>query len=660
MKTSTKFCLPAGLFIFVINILAGMFLGSPGYCEYRFDDIQGPSGISNQWMIINNAGDTFGASHTTPINVSGDVITTDEALLNVLNGDSQTTVNDRSLHTFFLTAVNGTSEFTMNFRAPSLEQQFDVATPNLALSTMVNEDSTPYNDTKEPLGKPDNTTTFTYDDLWRGYNFNISRSDTQTYDTVAQYFYFQQNPNGLSSQGIPRPMIISNVNPGTATDEPLEMRLRDSASSLTGNIVAYDRFKWNVADNYTAYGNQWVFVPVDDLITDNRTINYYLTTEVANHCSYRYAAYNGNTTTWRVPDAWKFDLPRTAGLLGIENEFNLAPESHIAPGLVTVYRRAYNINESDKIPLRLFPIDDTRGTGVYNLVMNHSTIFGKRLGDTYKYAASEGGFNLFEITAFNFTPASFTFLDSVRAKTGSLKGSVAMPTTQLFTGSSIKRTASQIPSTALTYFTIDQQIPANLRTSLTEGMLPLHITFNIPITQLGADAWNAILREWRRSGSIVDTFNDYYNIYLLTTTDGQANPWNLSQHMENYPSQIKVFLDDQRGRITQDNDRGLITVSMIVMLMDGTRDGVRPELSVVSDTTNSQESEYIVIRDGKNDNKWLMTFYIAPSQEFINPDTTNNNNNNNNMSHESGGGGGCNAGFGIMIFAAVYAFMKRR
>ena len=38
--------------------------------------------------------------------------------------------------------------------------------------------------------------------------------------------------------------------------------------------------------------------------------------------------------------------------------------------------------------------------------------------------------------------------------------------------------------------------------------------------------------------------------------------WNLTQEMEKYPGQIKVYLDDERGAFTVDNDRGIITSNL--------------------------------------------------------------------------------------------------
>ncbi len=413
----------AGLIIFL-----AVMSGVSAYAEYQFDDLLGPSGVSYQWMMLNTGGETFGAKHAVPIDISGDILTTGDAILEVQSGNSNSTITDRNLHTFFFVLTEGHGEFDMNFRSPTMS--FDVATPNLALSTILNENSVPYTDTKTANGQPSGN----YDALWRNYKFVLERNREGTrYDTVAQYFYFQQNPSVAPSQGIPRPMVIANVSSGTATDEPLELRmtLRDS-SSMSGNIVAYTRDTWSVEEDKIvgADENPWVFVPVKDLNVGNMRINYFLTTEVVNHTSVRYAAAPYDSYgSWEDPSIWKFDLPRYQGTTYIESEFKLAPLSHIAPGLVTVYSRPFNVNEQNKRPLRLFPVDDTRGTGIYDLILSHRVIYGKRLGETYKQPASVGNFNFFEITAYQPNPADINFYDNVARVTGSDGKKVVTPTT---------------------------------------------------------------------------------------------------------------------------------------------------------------------------------------------------------------------------------------
>ncbi len=641
-------------------VAVAVMLLSAGFCyaDYKVDDLQGPSGVSTQWVVINDAAETFGASHSEAIRISADLLSTGDAVLNVISGNSENTVSDRNLQTLFLLLSEGQGEFDMAMRSQTLD--FDVSTPNLGMSTIVNENLTPYIDTKSP----DQTGETSAE--WKKYHFRVARqNDRNKYDTVIQSFYFQQNPDVAPSQGIPRPMIISNVYSGTAADgtSPLVVRmtLRDS-STADGNIIAYDRSTWAMTQNKNVGNNQWVFIPVDDLNTDNTRIEYYLTTEIANNTAYRYAARYPDSTGGTVsPNSWKFDIFRPQGTTNIPREIFLNDGSNIAPGLTTVYNRRFNINEQNKAPLHIFPID-TPDIGDYDLVLNHKILFGKRLGETYKYPAQEGRFNLFEVTAFQPRVASTTFYEDVARITNS-SGTVEVPTTSIFSASSIRREV--IADDVLQYFTINQNIPSSVRGSTSEGILPLHITFNIPVTLINDSLWwNEMLQIWRNTGRIEDMFANKYDLYLRA---GENNVWNLTQELRDkghYNDLIKVFFDENRGRLTQDNYTGVLTVSLIVMLMDGTRDGLRPELSIVSDNSVSQENNYIVVRDGDADNIWNMTFFIAPSgwQNNPNRNTNNNTENNSNSGVRSGGsgGGGCNYALGIFAFIPALMFFCRK
>ena len=173
-----------------------------------------------------------------------------------------------------------------------------------------------------------------------------------------------------------------------------------------------------------------------------------------------------------------------------------------------------------------------------------------------------------------------------------------------------------------------------------------------------------MLKVWRNTGRIEDMFANKYDLYLRA---GDSNVWNLTQELKDkgfYNELVKVFLDEDRGRLTQDNYSGLLTVSFIVMLMDGTRDGKRPELSIVPDNSITQQNNYIVVRDGTQDNRWNMTFFVAPSGWQDNPNHGNGNSSNSapeGLSSGSSGGGGCNSlGIAAMILGAALLISKRR
>ena len=661
-----------------VLIMAVMFIcTAQGQADYKFDDLYGTSGKSYQWMILNSSGQTFGDTHQVAVDVSGDIITSSTGTLNVLSGRSENDLANRQLHTMFLVAADGLSDFSVNFRALTLNNNTDIAAPYLELSTPWERNATEqdlYTSTVTMLDPP--TGQDYYDALWRGWNFQLVRNNSTKYNSVAQYFYFQQNPADEPSQGLPRPMVIANVYPGAADTQESSLKLRTilrDASGNTANIVAYDQFTWVMNDTKTypqyADDGQWVFVPVDDLNVDNSRINYYLSTEVVNRSAIRYAAYNGNTNTVMPPAYWRFNLARYHDSPYIIPRFALHQDSHIAPGLVTVYTRAYDVNETDKMPLRLFAIDNPSTPGVFALTLNHKILFGKRLGETYKLGAQSGNFNQIEITAFQpRTETGSIFYDNVARVTRSTR-SVSVPTSNIFTGSSITR--NLMPNSAVQYFTIDQAIPGNIRTASTEGILPLHITFNIPATTIGSTIWDDLVQQLHNSeegANLAEAFANYFHIYLqATTSTGQPNPWDLTQELQGssvssaYVKQVKVFLDENRGRRTNDTYEGVLTVSFIVMLMDGSRDGARPELSLVSDTNSATEGErhYIVIRDGVSDNKWNMTFFVAPSTYFDNQD--NNNPAPVNTNTGGSGGGGCNTGlFGVTAGGLVIMLLQKR
>ena len=271
-----RFSKTAGEIIFVLAVI--FVSSSLCYAGYEIDDLMG-NAYTSQWMVINKNGGTYGGKYDEALKVSSDLIGwgSENAVVNVLNGYSDDGISDYELHVLFLLLSQGYGELFMNFKAEDLS--FDVSTPNLDLSTIYETEGTPYVDYKTAMGQPEGDE---YDASWRQYKFQIGRQieGRDIYDTVVQSFNFQQNPRNAASQTIPRPIVISNVYPGTARNMPLILRmsLRDSSTN-NGNIVAYDRSTWDMTGDKTAGGNHWVFVPVDDLITDNKRINYYLTTE---------------------------------------------------------------------------------------------------------------------------------------------------------------------------------------------------------------------------------------------------------------------------------------------------------------------------------------------------------------------------------------------
>lgn len=649
----------------VMFILTGVCLAG-----YEFNDLKG-NAFTAQWMAINQIGGTFGGAFNEAIQISTDMITDydDYSAVSVLNGHSDEEIDDRELHVLYLVLAEGQGQFYIDMQVE--EKSFDIATPLPYLST---RGATTYRNAFLVEGRPADK-----DATWQRFSLTLDRTNRDTYDTVVQEILFKQNPNSYA-QSIPRPLVISNVanKELTAEEVPLIVRLilKDGAGK-NANIVAYDAIEWDMTGDKDVTGSKLVFVPINDdsLLTDTRKINLYLTTEVVNHTSVRYAATTYDSYgDFLYPDHWKFDLARSQGTTYIDRDFQLARKAHIAPGLVTVFKRKYNVNEENKIPLRLYPVDDNAAIGTQTLRLNHNVIFGKILGTAVKDSS-----NLYEVTAFQLRTAGDSFYDELKRVTKT-SGYINVPVISTFGPSSVTRDET-MPETVLQHFTIDHVIPANLRTGNDEGLLPVHIRFNIPITKISDRTWLNELIEAHKSGlPLEDIFFEKYQISLLTETNSQANPWNLSQELlykNQYNKQINVFYDPDKGSSSQDNDKGVITVSFIAMLMDGTRDGVRPELSIVEDHSITSDNDYIIIRDGNKDDHWKMTFLIAPTGYYDNPTSSSSGS---GASSSSGGyassttvsdsgssGGSCSLvrseGLGIrsvLLLAVVYvlAFMK--
>lgn len=646
-KIAGTLIIPAVTFIFARACMAG----------YQFDDLKG-NAFTAHWMAINQTGDTFGGKYNEAIQISTDIIANydDFSTVNVLNGRSDEEIDDRELHVLYLLIAEGQGKFYIDMKGE--EKSFDIATPVPLLST---RGATTYKNAFLPLGRVEGM-----DATWQRYEFTLDRADKQRYiyDTTVQEILFLQNPNA-PSQSVPRTLIISNVSnkERTAEDEPLLVRmiLKDGAGS-NANIVAVDTVNWDMTGDKEVAGDRPVFIPItdDSFLTDSKN-NYYLTTEVVNHTAVRYAAttYDGYGD-FESPVHWKFDLARSQGTTYVDRTFQLASNAHIVPGLVTVFKRKYDVNEENKRPLMLYPVEDT-SIGTWQLRLNHKTILGKILGDVVTGSSTLS--NPYTVTAFNFRTAGDEFFDNVK-KVTKATGSVNIPSSLSFGSRSVTRSET-MPDTVLQHFTLNHVIPANLRANNGEGMLPVHIRFNIPVTKISDRTWLNTLIDAQNSGKrLEDIFFEKYQISLLTETNSKNNPWNLSQELlykNQYNKQIHVYYDPDKGSSSRDNDKGIITVSFIAMLMDGTRDGVRPELSVVEDHSVESDNDYIVIRDGNKDDRWKMTFLIAPAGYYDNPSSGTTATSGNSGSSKSGSSGGCEVlGFGFaLIGAALFAFLRR-
>jgi hypothetical protein len=613
-------------------------LSAPAGAEYRFDDVYGPSGKGAQWMAVTTNDNTAGAPTTrkvntvpipAPMDAEADLPTGRNPVYLTNGGAAHEPIN-----TLFLVLPDNPDPLIPD---GTLWVSFDRVPADLNTQDVyVDNDVYVY----YPVEKTSLGTKGT-DQLYR-LDFT-KRRNAGVYESVRGNFIFHQNPNDAPSQTLQVPFIIANVYNGTAEGEPLRFRtsIRDAGGgSASGNIVAHDRFTWNVvADKNVDVGTDWVFVPLQKLPPDSNNVNYRMTTEVVNYSGIRYGLqrYDGYAQYDIYPRFWAFDVPTTgAATADVLRSFYLDDLSHIPPGLVTTYNHSFNVVSGVREMMHLYPIDPARG--FRTLTIAHRSVFGLNLGTFSDPSVSPPSY---VVTGFDFLSASagVDFLEKMSRAFG--VSNIKMPGESdgvMPNAVSYERIGGDV----IASMKVSASVPGRIRGSDGRGLLPLHITFNLRRSnQLVYPHWDALRDQWRQTGNIENLFTEFFSLYLQ---DSHGNNLDLIKDRLDkegaYQETVKVFLDEQRE---------VVTVHFIAFLLDGPNSSVK----LVKDETGTTDNTHIVVMDGNDNGKWEMTFFVAPAG-YVKTD---------GRAEESGsgGGGGCGVGFGALaLLACAFAVLKWR
>ncbi len=581
---------------------------------YRFDDIYGPSGSGAQWVAITDAGGTVGAATRFTMETTANFVNSRDHVY-ILGGNLTT---PPAVDAIFLVLPGSASSMTV---------AFDWMAPIPAGASYTQDvltDFYAYQVVKDPL-----STTSGARKLWQ---FGFTKvASTNAYDTKRGNMIFQQNPDNTPSQTLQIPMIVANVCNNTAEGNPLLFRstMRETYSGAkSGNIVAYDRFTWNVVGDLAVGGSNsdWVFVPVKQFPIDSNVVNYLLSTEITNYCGIRYALqrYDGvGNTTLMLPSKWTMDLP--ADVKDVNPNIVLDELSHIPPGLITTYNQNFNVVSGVQSIFDMYPIDPTGGHR--RLELSHPSIFGLDLGT--------GSGSDYAVTGFQLLASDTNFLKNV-ASAMDVKGAAMPEASDSVMSGAVSQ--SYVAGDAVNTIAVEAKVPAKLVTSGdTAGLLPLHITMNLPHSnRFVAPKWNSFLSEWKETGNIKRTFANNFSLY---THDAEGKNIDLFKWLESkntFDRTIKVFMDE---------DKDCITVSFIVMLMDGKE----RTMAMVQDKTVTTDNSYLVMKDGNLNDKWDMTFFTAP-MNYVPSDPP----------ASGGSGGGCNTGIPVLglFFACGFAAIR--
>jgi hypothetical protein len=589
-------------------------LSMPAEALYRFDDLFGPSGKGAQWMVVTGDLDSGGGPTTSlHMETTANFVNAQDSVL-LMNGG----VQSADIQTMFLVLPENSATMGVDFNwtppypAPASYTQ-DVLVDNAS-----------YQVVKTPLSTSPGPN--------KSYQLDFQKNSVE-YGSVRGNFIFHQNPDSTPSQTLQIPFIIANVYNGTAEGNPLLFKatIRDASAAGFGggNIVAYDRFEWDVVDDKTVgTGNDWVFVPISKLPIDTNTVSYRLSTEVVNYTSIRYALqrYDGYAWVPLSPTRWAFDIPAVGD---VPASIYLDELSHIPPGLVTTYNQSFNVVSGVREAMHLYPVDPA--AGFRSLTLAHRSIFGLTLG-TAKDSTSA---NAYVATGFQLLSAGSDFLSKVGAAMSASNVQMPEPADGVMSGAV---DYAYIAGDVIVSLGVETTVPSRMTGENGTGLLPLHVTFNLPrMNQIMNPKWSTLVQEWRNTGAIANLFSNNFALYLQ---DSYGNNLDLTEWLKDngaYDKTVKIFLDEQRN---------VITVNFIVMLMDGAKSTVR----IVDDTTTITSNSYIVVMDGNANNKWDMKFFIAPSGYVPT----------NSGSSGEKSGGGCSAVGTLILLFCVPVIMKRR
>ncbi|MDL2264046.1 hypothetical protein LJC31_05280 [Synergistaceae bacterium OttesenSCG-928-I11] len=642
--------------------------------KYRFDDVYGPSGRSGQWVIAVKSSDVTSADRAELLTrgnravnelwAAGNFVNSRDHVyslngLATLGADSdREQITPLPIDYIFMVIPETTAETNVHFgwASPGLN-------PGETFTCDVNIAEDDYFSVKESKGAVAGKPLPTY---W--YNFNLTKSGKSgEYGTAKTYMSFQQNPTSTPSQTLNIPLVIANVANGNAMKKPLEfqMVLRENATAGSlSDIVAYDRFEWNVDQNMTHVSkSDWIFVPWTDNILGEATYN--LTAHIRNFCGIRYELqrYDNRTYTTMTPDKWEMDLPldRLDIGEGLYNRLYLDHLSHIAPGMITTYSQRYNADKADEKVFRMYGVDNDRNK-IRDLTLRHNMIRGTNLGER-KTGGGVGTTN-YSIQGFKYTPLHQNFLND--ASCDLVAPSLEMPEPDDLVMTSMTVTDDQgspVVQTAVSTIKIEAPVPSrmiyNKETHPVVGLLPLHITLNLKKSNhYVSQKWDALLDQWKRTGDIKDAFFDSFRLHMHSESgdvDVDLFEWMKKQGI--YNTNVKVFMDEDK--VFSDTTKGCITVSFIAMLVDSYKEP-RPDSNDPSkgnavllkdkDDKTSLERKIMALRDCNRNDKWDTTLYIR----YVNipvPPTSQD------VTGSSGGGGGCSAGLPMTIVGAAFCIL---
>ncbi|MDR0648380.1 MAG: hypothetical protein LBF92_03500 [Synergistaceae bacterium] len=620
------------------NLLAAVFLtalllaqaGEPGYAYvqgdihyYRFDDISGSSGQGAQWVAVtdrmNSVGAPVGGRHGEDIQTSGDIVNARDHIY-IMNAVANKIVNDGEPIRFIFAALPGFETSPVVEFARTGEEAQDGAYDQVV--TIVGD---AYSATRTTLSGTSLTAA-------RRYQFDLAKArNASLYGTERVYMRFDQDPDYPPSQALLIPLVLANVKNGSAEQAPL--LFRTAVRDERGSIAAYDQFSWAVDEDKEVWGDDWVFVPTRGENINLVSADYRLVTQVRNFCGIRYELDRYDLMGKRetlLPKKWTMDLP--TDVKDISPDIRLHELSHMAPGLITTYDQSFDVTGGKRNVFTVYAVPRDGGAPLnpYDLDLAHPLIFGVNRGQSIG--------DVYNVTGFQLLPSDPDFHNKAARSLGVKR--IVMPSADVVSAASV--TGVFVTADAIGTIKVNAAMPdAMLRSNDVTGILPLHVTFNLPGDhRFIGPKWDALVEEFKESGSVMAAFAENYSLYSYSSKGKRTDilAW-LSDKDALEKKAVKVFVDEERH---------MVTLSFVVMLLD---DDAGLKTLRDSSAVPGYSHDYLAMGDGNKNDAWDISFYVAPIGSK------------DDGSGSSGGGssgGGCDAGASglLLIPASALAALK--
>ncbi|MDR1875869.1 MAG: hypothetical protein LBQ90_12755 [Synergistaceae bacterium] len=485
-------------------------------------------------------------------------------------------------------------------------------------------------------------------DSWLQTTMTFQADSPQTYGSSLGYLTFRQSASfdtGFTGyrESIKIPLVVANVFDGTADEAGNELYFEMTATGGDDSEpIARQRFRWGAERDMTLdLGTFFMLRPEGASMPV-----YNLQTRIANRTGTRYRSqrYDGLRATYQdfLPEFWMYDLPRD--LYGtLPGNFQLDPQSQIAPGLVTVYTNSLDMTYGSGESFRLYPYQGADAPR--DLRLTYRRVGGMTVLGT---ASSSG-----DVTPpWSVTPFRMTFADVAENQNNTADeiaeytgGRPVMPDVSFdFSAEAGDR---YIRADAFNSFEIDSAVSFDLPTSDDVALLPVHVRLRISRREpLLVGRWSEI----EDADSVIGAFAGICAVWVRSEAAAELD-MNLFTTLRNRGYSVEKCV-----QAFTYND--FLYLDFIVLLADAVSQnaGKTAFCQVVED----DGVPYILIGDGSVDGSWRLSFYVAAAGESpSDPDPTLP-----GQQGSSGGGGGCDGlsltAAGLLPFAALLLRVRRK